>query len=318
MFKDFEVILVDNNSSDGSVDFVKRNFREVQIVQLEDNYGFCRGNNFGIAHTHGEFIVFLNNDTIADRFWLQEIHKAFTNFPNAGICASKMLFLSDNSIIDNAGIDFSPFLVGHQRGRMKQVKLFSKYEEIFGASGGALAIRRKVLDNIGWFDEDFFAFAEDTDLSFRSQLRGYKCIFVPTAKVFHFGGGTVSEFSKLSVYLNHRNMEWVVIKNVPAKLLIKYGWLHFLYSFAWILFWIFKGKGAIVTKAKIDAFKKITLMFRKRKRIQRTRIASDKYIERLIKKRYITSLKAFLYLLWTNKKFKKNTNSYVRSFLLNR
>jgi GT2 family glycosyltransferase len=306
VFKDFEVVLVDNNSSDGSVEFVERNFQEVRLVKLTHNHGFCGGNNQGIGYVRGELVAFLNNDTIVDPFWLAEICKAFDKYPQAGLCASKMLCLSDKSRIDNSGIYFSTFLMGHQRGRMKDENEFSQFEEIFGASGGAFAIRKSVLQDIGWFDEDFFAFTEDTDLSFRAQLRGYKCIFAPRARVFHFGGGTANASSDLSVYLIHRNMEWVTVKNVPTRLLLKYGWFHILYSLSWMLFWIFNGKGKVVLKAKLDALKNLRLMLSKRKQIQRNKLVSVDYINRLMKKRALPKIKPFLQILRDSRKLVTN------------
>jgi len=217
-FKDFEVILVDNGSSDGSVDFVKDNFPTVKIVRNHRNLGYAGGWNSGIEISIGKYLVSLNNDIELDTDWLQELVKSVEKNPSVGICTSKVLRYDDREIIDSCGVSLDVYggtwLIGECE------KDYGQYDgkepkEVFSAYGASILVRRQVVDRIGAFDDDFFAYYEETDLCWRARLHGYKVLYVPTSKAYHMGGMTAGRRSAQweKGYFYFRNKINSLIKN---------------------------------------------------------------------------------------------------------
>ncbi len=291
-FRDFEIVLVDNGSTDDSLAFVRREFPSLRIVELETNLGFCAANNRGVDATRGQYILFLNNDTEVNPTMLGELHKVIqADPPEIGAWAVKMLRWDRRELIDNCGCGYSIFGAGYQlvSGELDG-EAFSQAQVIFGPSGGAACYRRAVLDQIGLFDEDFFYSNEDLDLSFRAQLAGYRCRYVPSAIVYHRGSATSGATSDQTIYHIQRNSEWVFFKNMPAPLLRKCFLPHLLYSLAWIVYWMTKGKAAVVLRAKWDALRAWRAVREKRRGIQSWRRATLNDIDRLISKRRVPHL----------------------------
>ena len=217
-----EIIVVDNGSNDDSVEFLKISFPSVKVVTLDKNYGFAKANNIGIRLASGSRIALLNNDTVVDSQWLEELNHALDNHPEVGFCASKMLMYRDPNIIDSAG-DMLGIARAYKRGHRKQDGTeFNEPAFVFGACAGAALYRREMLADIGLFDETFVTNLEDVDLSFRAQLAGYKCIYVPTAVVYHKVGETKRRISWID-RLTHRNNRLMWLKNAPGLLLLKYA-----------------------------------------------------------------------------------------------
>ena len=217
-----EIIVVDNGSNDDSVEFLKISFPSVKVVTLDKNYGFAKANNIGIRLASGSRIALLNNDTVVDSQWLEELNHALDNHPEVGFCASKMLMYWDRDVIDSAG-DMLGIARAYKRGHRKQDGTeFNVPAFVFGACAGAALYRREMLADIGLFDETFVTNLEDVDLSFRAQLAGYKCIYVPTAVVYHKVGETKRRISWID-RLTHRNNRLMWLKNAPGLLLLKYA-----------------------------------------------------------------------------------------------
>jgi hypothetical protein len=267
-FKDFEIILVDNGSSDGSARYVAERFPEVRIVKNEKNLGFSGGVNTGIRRSKGECILTLNNDTRADRDLIKNLAKAMDSGDKVGMCASKMLFCDGR--INSTGVCLSLSGAAWDRGMAEPDRgQYDAVEEVFGPSAGAGLYRREMLEEIGLFDEEFFMYMEDVDLAFRGRLAGWRCLYVPSARVHHVHGGTAGFGSDLSVYYGNRNVLWYPIKNFPTRLLIS--------SFPWILgrnlavipYYALRGQGRTVLRSKIDALRGIPLMLRERKKVVR-------------------------------------------------
>jgi GT2 family glycosyltransferase len=190
---DSETIVVDNGSTDGSQDFIEEFFPQVKVIKLNKNYGFVKANNIGYKYSKGERIALLNNDTVADRWWLKNLNQSLDEHLEVGFCASKILLLDKPCIIDSAG-DILSLFGAYNRGKneVDQPKYnIPKY--IFGACAAAAIYRRKMLEDIGFFDEIFITNFEDVDLSFRAQLAGYKCMYVPSAVVYHKRGETIKK-----------------------------------------------------------------------------------------------------------------------------
>ena len=288
-FRDFESIFVDNGSNDGSVEFVKSVFPEVNLIELNYNSGFCEGNNNGIKKARGEYIVLLNNDTRVVPNWLESIVQAFSEQPEAGFCASKIIYYNEPELLDSAGDGISVSGAGFKRGHLSQAKDYNTTEYVFGACGAGMAFRKSVFDNIGLLDEDFFAIYEDVDISFRAQLAGYKCLFVPEAIVYHKVNSTLGKMSKFYVYNGQRNVEYVYFKNVPGKLIWKTIHIHFLYNIVGFSFFFLKGRGWSFIKAKLDFLKDLSKVLKKRKQIQCNIKVSHDYIYKMFEKKWLAT-----------------------------
>ncbi len=259
----FEVILIDNASRDGSVEWVRQNFPAVKIVIQKSNLGFAQGTNAGIREAAGSFIFTLNNDTRVTPGCMDELLKPMVQDPLVGMCASKMLLLDGR--INSTGICISRSGAAWDRGIFEEDHgQYDHKEEVFGACAGAALYRKTMLDQIGLFDEDFFLFMEDVDLAFRAQLAGWKCIYVPDARIIHKHGGTAGVNSDLSVYYGNRNVVWTVFKNFPVTVLLT--------SLPWIIgrnigvipYYALRGQALVILRAKFDAVKGLRSVIRKR------------------------------------------------------
>lgn len=281
--KNVEGILVDNGSSDGSVAYVREHFPEVEVIALPENRGFAGGNNVGIRAADSDYIALLNNDAQPEPHWLEALAHALEAHPEVGFCASKMLRADDPRVIDTAGDVFYDYGAGGKRG-MDQLDgpEFSQTDYVFGACAGAAIYRRAMLQDIGLFDEDFFLYGEDIDLSFRAQLRGYQCLFVPQARVYHQVAATAGWGSHLSIYYSRRNMLYILLKDLPTSLLLRHLAPILFYFLAGDLIFALASYGGAVAQARRDNLKMARKMMTKRREIQSTRCVSDAYIESIL------------------------------------
>ena len=267
-FKNFEIIIVDNASHDGSVEFIREHYPEVRVFIQKENLGFAEGSNAGIREAHGEFILTLNNDTVVSPDFISELVKPMVNDPSVGMCASKMVF--PDGRINSTAICISRSGAAWDRGGGESDHgQYDSAEEVFGPCAGAALYRRSMLDEIGLFDEDFFLFMEDVDLAFRARLSGWKCWYVPTARVVHIHGGTAGFRSDISVYYGNRNLLWYVVKNFPLRTLILSSPWIITRNCADVLYYILCGKGYTIIRAKYGMMKGFISMVRKRKGIHR-------------------------------------------------
>jgi hypothetical protein len=179
-----------------------------------------------------------------------------------------MLFYHNPDQIDRAGDVFTTAGTALLRGRGKSHGFYDRKDYVFGACSGAALYRTEMLRDVGLFDEDFFLLYEDVDLSFRAQLMGYKCLYVPEAFVYHVGSGSIGDDTPTSVYYSHRNLEWVYIKNMPDSLIKKTIVPHLLYDMAALIFFAAKGRGLVYLRAKLDAVKGMRKAMQKRRKIQ--------------------------------------------------
>lgn len=309
-YRNFSVVLVDNASSDGSADFVRTNFPEVEILLQDHNTGFARANNLALASITTPYAALLNNDAIADPEWLSSLVAALDEYPEAGFAASKMLLHDQPCTIDRVGDAYCRSGTAALRGRGEADCKYHEKEWVFGACAGAALYRMEMLRDIGLFDEDFFLLYEDVDLSFRAQLCGYKCIYVPEAIVYHLCGKTIVADSPASIFYSHRNLEWVYLKNMPARLILKSVVLHIAYDVAAFLYFSFSGNMVSIAKAKFSAVRNFSTMLRKRKYIQQRKVVDEQYLWQIMED------ERFLPRIARRFKFMTASNPSMRSFLL--
>ena len=284
VYKPLDITLVDNGSIDGSVDFVTQTYPEVRTIALQNNTGFSAANNNALKNVRSEYVALLNNDAVAHPMWLKNLVNALETHPKAAFAASKMLFYDNPNVIDRAGDAYTRAGTGLLRGRGVSADKCNRQEWIFGACAGAALYRTEMLSDIGFFDEDFFLLYEDVDLSFRAQLRGYKCLYVPEAVVYHKASSSIVYDSPISVYYSHRNLEWVYIKNMPGPLIVKTILPHIIYDIAAFFYFLICGRGKDFIRAKKDAVKGLKKTLKKRQQIQANRKVDDRYIWNLLNK----------------------------------
>lgn len=228
-----EVVVVDNNSTDDSVYLIEEHFPEVTLIKFHKNHGFAGGVNKGIEYAIencADAIALFNNDAVADKDWLKNL-VATMKSEQAGIVTCKLM-RSDEKHFDSTGDFYSVYGIAFPRGRNQvDAGQFDKPEEVFAASGGASVYSAKMLKEIGLFDERFFAYLEDVDISFRARLSGWKILYEPKSVAYHHVGGTSSKLGDFTRYHWIKNFLMLYTKNMPARLYWKYL-PKFLYQFS--------------------------------------------------------------------------------------
>jgi GT2 family glycosyltransferase len=222
-FKDFEAILVDNGSTDGSKELVRKKFPKVKIIELDKNYGFAEPNNIGLKHAKGKYIITLNNDLVLTNEFLEELYKsAEESGEDIFSIGAKMIFYDKPQNINSVGIQPLKNGNGINLGKNDDPKIYSKPMDIYGPCAGAALYKKSVLDKIGFFDGRYFAYLEDLDLALRANEHGYAALFCPSAVVYHKHSKTSSKFPFFKLYLiernrllnlvKHRNIFWLIIE----------------------------------------------------------------------------------------------------------
>lgn len=283
-FRDFEVVVVDSGSTDGSVEMVEQDFPEARVVALGENRGFSGAANAGIEATDSELVALLNSDTEQDVGWLSALVAASDAHPEAGMFASRMLSLHDRRVLDGAGDALRasglPYRVGHGEVDRGQ---YSVKRYVFGACAAAALYRRRMLEEVGLFDEDFFAYCEDGDLSFRAQLAGYRCLYVPDAVVYHAGGASSGGGrSPTATRLGTRNSILLLVKDLPAPLVP--ATLPAFLAGQMLRLATSAATGTLSAHlaglSEVPAM--VPAMLRKRRRVQKLRRVEVEYVERLL------------------------------------
>lgn len=282
-----EIIVVDNGSTDGSVDLVKRKYGgRVTLIESPTNLGFAGGNNLAIRAAKGDYVALLNNDASADPGWIEALVRTAESDDRIGMCASKIYIRRTNRVLDSAGLVVSRDGIARGRGRLEiDRKEFSVEEEVFLPSGCAALYRRSMLEEIGLFDEDFFVYCEDTDLGLRGRIAGWTCRYVPNAIVFHAYSGSVSPYSPFKAFQVERNRIWIIVKYFPPRLILESIFYTLMRFFAQG-YGVLSRRGAagrmaektsvwgilrIVPLAYAAAFARFPAMWRKRRRIESLR-----------------------------------------------
>ena len=222
-YPDYEIVLVDNGSADGSVEFVRERFPQVHVLAQERNLGFAAGNNLGIRATQGEFVATLNTDTEVEPGWLNALVEGMSAAPHIGMCSSKMLFFDRREMINSTGIAIDRVGIAWDRdGGRLDAQAGLEVGEVFGPCAGAALYCRAMLEQVGGFDDDFFYLYEDVDLAWRAQLAGWRAWYCPAARVRHVHAGAGTEGSTFKSHLLARNRIWTILKDYPSPQLLTY------------------------------------------------------------------------------------------------
>jgi GT2 family glycosyltransferase len=302
LFEDFELIVVDNGSTDGSAEFVARSYVDsgrlrARLIRNSENLGFCAANNQGFQAARGRFIALLNNDAEAAPEWLGALRACFDQRPDIGMAASKILVHEEPGRIDKAG--HLIYLDGQNRGRGSGEPDQGQYdcvEEVLWPDGCAAMYRKEMLDRIGGFDEDFFAYGDDAELGLRARIAGWSCLYTPDAVVRHHRGSTLGLISSRRVELIERNRVLLAAKLFPWSLL----WLNGPYYLARIIAGAIaaaRGTGEIgrfpswrdklraaaaLLSGDLQALRLLPRMLRKRREIAAIRKLSPRQVRRLL------------------------------------
>jgi len=249
-FRDFEVIVVDNGSTDNSVIMIREKFPWVRVIPLAKNTGFSAGNNTGITASSAPLIATLNNDTIVDKGWLGALHEPVRTDDAVGMVASKILLGHEGRELDSAGMLLYPDGMTRQRGHGERDEgQYDTLGEVLFPSACAALYRRSMLDQTGLFDEDFFSYCEDADLGLRARLAGWKAVLAPGALVRHLYSGTGGRYSGFKAFHVERNHFWVLMKDLPLSYILLFP---FYTSWRYIIqvYGLLSGKGSVARFAE--------------------------------------------------------------------
>lgn len=278
------LIVVDNGSVDESLKLLEK-YPQVEVIKNTENKGFAGGVNTGIRQAMQlkvSYVALLNNDAVADKHWLEELVSHIDSHDEVGIVTSKILD-AEGKKLDSTGDFYTNWGLPYPRGRSESdIDKYDSSVEVFGASGGASLYRVSMLEEIGLFDEDFFAYYEDVDISFRAQLAGWKVNYVPAAIALHQIGATSSKLKGFTAYQTMKNLQLLYYKNIPRRFLYKVGWRFFVAQLLFIARAFTRGQGWAALRGDLKGSYLIIKKVKERRRIQKARKVSDKYIWGLI------------------------------------
>lgn len=242
--KDWEILFIDNGSADGSRELVEKEYPLVKVIALPENLGFCGAVNIGIRAATAPYVVLLNNDTEAEPEFLQELYDGIRRKPRAFSGGAMMLQFHDRKKIDDAGNFYNALGWAFALGKGKPAADYNKERKIFSACGGAAIYRKDLLEELGYFDEEHFAYLEDTDIGYRAQIAGYENWYFPKAKVYHVGSGTSgSRYNQFKIRYSSRNNIYMIYKNMPILQIVLNMPLLVAGFTVKLLFFSFKGYG---------------------------------------------------------------------------
>jgi hypothetical protein len=271
-YGDFGVLVVDNGSTDDSVAYLSGRWPDVGILELPENLGFAPAVNRAIRGSEGELVALLNNDMEVEPGWLAALVSELDRHPEAGSATSKLLDFTNRDVLDGTGDMLAWTGNANRRGQGdRDAGAYDDQRDVFSPCAGAALYRRAAFEDVGLFDEDFFAYVEDVDWGFRAQLRGWRCRYVPESVAYHVGAATTRRTTDLEVYLNRRNQIALVVKNFPASAFLRYGWLVAAEQFhALWLAWRTKTVRRQL-RAWRDAARQLPRTLAKRREVQRRR-----------------------------------------------
>ncbi len=278
-YRQWQVTVVDNGSDDDSVAYLRTNYPQVRLLAWATNAGFAAAVNAGIRAGSHPLVFLLNNDTELEQDCLEQLVRIAEVEGGFDYFAPKMLSYHQRDRLDGAGEGYLRGGAGYRLGTMElDGDCYDFPRQVFGACGGAALYRRALFTRIGWFDEDFFAYLEDVDLNVRANRAGCRCFYVPLARVYHIGSATTgSKFNELTIQLSSRNSLFVLAKNYPLALLLRFAPVIAIYQVCWLLFVIKKGQLRPYLAGICAALCGLAAMRRKLAACQPTLLATDDF-----------------------------------------
>ena len=289
-FQNFEVIIVDNGSTDGGLEEVEHQYSglSLRIERLGSNLGFAAANNLGASIARGRWLVLLNTDAFPEPEWLARLMSAAHSHPETASFASRQLQANEPSLLDTTGDAYHVSgLAWHIDDGYPSEHYGRVSREVFSPCAAAAMYSRQAFEDVGGFDEDFFSYFEDVDLGFRLQLRGYRCLYVPDAVVQHVGSGSLGIRSDFAFYYVHRNMVWTFVKNMPTGMFWRYLPAHLFANLLYVLYYAARGRGRVLWRAKWDALKGLPKVLRQRKLIQAGKRTPSQQLTQLMERGWL-------------------------------
>jgi GT2 family glycosyltransferase len=284
--QDFEVIIIDNGSTDQSTIGTEEKYPtlHLKVERLPANQGFAAANNLGAGLGRGKWLILLNADAFPESNWLEELIRAADANPEIASFSSRQLQANNSKILDGTGDAYHVSGLAWRLGLGYPANQYGlQNSEIFSPCAAAAMYLRQAFIDVGGFDEDFFSYFEDVDLGFRLQLRGYRSLYVSHAVVRHVGSSTFGERSDFAFYHSHRNLIWTFIKNMPGRLFYLHLWEHIMANIIYVLYYSLRGRGKVLLRAKWDAILGLPGAVKKRKAIQKNRSIPEKNLVRSMK-----------------------------------
>lgn len=283
-YQDFEVILLNNGAAQPPDPEVLTTFQDlaIKVVRSETNLGFAGGNNFAARSASGEYLVLLNGDAFPEPDWLETLHRAALSHP--GNCFASRLLQADNpALLDGEwNIYHASGLAWRKNHNQPISKSATETRLVMSACAAASAYPRTAFEQVGGFDEEFFAYMEDLDLDMRLQLAGFPFLYLPQAIVRHVGSGSTGYRSDFATYYGHRNLIWAFVKNMPGYLFYLLLPAHLFYNLLYLLAGTFMPSGKALFRGKRDALKGLLPILKKRQIIQAQRKISPFQFARLL------------------------------------
>lgn len=258
-YSQMEIIIVDNGSTDNSLKIINSFSNSLKLISHSQNLGFAAGMNSGIKAAQGEFVVTLNNDLVVDQDWLGRPVEILRSKLEVGIISCRQMVYGKDDIIDIVFSKPSPYLLPVPVGsdqKYSEHPEFHTEREVSGASGASVIYRKSLLDKFNGFDERFFAYHEESDLQKRASKSGWKCMYVPSAVVYHMGSRSFGKLSRTFHYYHERNRWWYIVKNFSVLKILTHLPLLIFMELRLIRVITFKSKCPdVYFKARIDAIK---------------------------------------------------------------
>jgi GT2 family glycosyltransferase len=283
------VIVVDNASSDGSMDDALHRFPFVEPIRLGTNVGFAAANNAALrAASDCDWVALLNPDAFPAASWLAALAMAAERNPGYAAFASQLRSAAHPDLLDGNGDVYHVSGLTWRAGHGRPLPGPETPTEVFSACAAAALYRRDALTDIGGFDERYFCYHEDVDAGFRLRLRGYACLYVPDAVVRHVGSASSGKRSNFTTYHGHRNLVWTFFKNMPSTMLVAYLPQHLLLTVASVLWFSARGQAGPILRAKWDALRGLPAVLRERTDVQRERRVGARVLRRAMARGWLT------------------------------